>query len=511
LGIAVTPDGARAYVASFIPGQLGSFNLISQQLEATIPLAGGTTGSRSGVAVTANPGLANAGSHVAYVVSGQFVGPAEDEVLHVVDADPASPNFNTVVRTIAAGFNDGVNRGALDATPDGRFVFHSGTILNVFNNGRIIVYDVLAGNVLTVHSTQAMGVFRFQPDVEITPDGSYLLLRRALNGSIRVFDLAGSFVAEIGTPGLDFNLYEVVGNRLYALDTSQRLQIFNWDPVTPNFSPLSAPLQLSGGAAGMTIVPDGSLVYVTLQSQNAVAIIDTARLMGGHPSPILTRVGVGVGPFGIAFRPGTPTETGSNVVVQPIQEVSLSFTNVTSGGQTTVATTNTTAVSVPSGFQVGDIPIYYEITSTATFNGPVEVCFHYDENLISGPEPQLRVLHEENGVFVDRTVSLDSQNNIICALVDSFSAFVVGVGSTEFLFDSLIDGIAAATDNPGIRRSLQAKVLNSRAAHDRGDLEAARNMLEALLQELQGLRGGQLSEATADDLITDVEALLGTI
>src|SRR5262249_13776030 len=46
------------------------------------------------------------------------------------------------------------------------------------------------------------------------------------------------------------------------------------------------------------------------------------------------------------------------------------------------------------------------------------------------PETQLRILHAENGIFVDRTVSLDVVNNRICAQTSSLSEFVVGTGTT---------------------------------------------------------------------------------
>ena len=45
-------------------------------------------------------------------------------------------------------------------------------------------------------------------------------------------------------------------------------------------------------------------------------------------------------------------------------------------------------------------------------------------------ESQLRILHAENGAFVDRTVSLDPIHNTICAQTLSLSEFVVGTGST---------------------------------------------------------------------------------
>ena len=517
VAIAVTPDGARAYAASFFPGVVQAINLVTRQVEATLPTSGSVTGGIDGMVIRPNPGI-SAGQHLAYVVSSKFVGPSNDHVLNIIDVDPLSPTFNSVVSTIDPGTTNNANPGALDATPDGRYVYSYSAISNIFNDARVYVFDVLSGTAVTL-STSNLGVGRFQLDVEVTPDGDWLLLRHP-SGPLKVLDISNPVapvgpVASIESPGAFFRKNEVVGNRLYAELLSEqgtRVQIFNFDPGNNNFAPLGQPYELPGlFGAGLAVTPDGSLTYMATFGTDAIAAFDNARLVASDPSALLTWIRGGIGTTAVAFRPGTPTETGSNVEVQPIQEVTLSFTNVTSSGQTTVTTTNTTSVSAPAGFVVGDIPIYYEITSTATFDGPVEVCFNYDESQVNGPESSLRVLHEENGEFVDRTVSLDTANNVICALVDSFSAFVVGLGSVDFIFDSLIDSIADATDHPGIRRSLQAKALAARAARDRGDTEAARNQLQALLQEIQALRGGQLSESAADKLTNDVQGLLGGI
>ena len=166
---------------------------------------------------------------------------------------------------------------------------------------------------------------------------------------------------------------------------------------------------------------------------------------------------------------------------------------------------------MPAGFQVGDPPIFFEISTTAVFTGPIEVCFRYEEGQFAGPESELRILHEEAGVFVDRTLSLDTVQNRICALVDSFSAFVAGLGSRDFLFDSLLREIADRVNQQGIRRSLQAKVLAARAAVDRGQPETARNLLEAFRLELAALVGVHISQSDAERFAGLVQSIVGTI
>ena len=82
----------------------------------------------------------------------------------------------------------------------------------------------------------------------------------------------------------------------------------------------------------------------------------------------------------------------------------------------------------------------------AIFAGTAAVCVPYpdadDDGLVDGTTPpiaetSLRMLHEEQDVFVDRTISLDEVTNTICAGVSSFSQFVLG----------RVDGAAATCGN----------------------------------------------------------------
>src|SRR6266849_8450148 len=82
----------------------------------------------------------------------------------------------------------------------------------------------------------------------------------------------------------------------------------------------------------------------------------------------------------------------------------------------------------------GGLPIFYDVPTTATFEGTVTSCFPYPDangdGIVDGSTPQqdetaLRVLHEENGVFVDRPVSLDTTAKIICGATTSLSQLTI--------------------------------------------------------------------------------------
>lgn len=128
------------------------------------------------------------------------------------------------------------------------------------------------------------------------------------------------------------------------------------------------------------------------------------------------------------------TPIGTTVLVQPESQtsddtpVTLTFEGVTEDGTTTVIARNA-GVTPPSGFKFGNPSIYYEISTTATFTGPVEVCFDYSGiNYID--ESSLKLMHyedlDEDGTadtWVDATTSLNINSNTICGAVTSLSPF----------------------------------------------------------------------------------------
>lgn len=119
----------------------------------------------------------------------------------------------------------------------------------------------------------------------------------------------------------------------------------------------------------------------------------------------------------------TTTPTGTDVTVAPTTDTTLTFDDVTSGGDTTV-TTSGTGTPPPLGFRLGSPPVYYEISTTATFTGNVEICINYDETQFPN-ENSLKLFHRTGGNWVNVTTSLNTTTDIICGDVTSFSEFVV--------------------------------------------------------------------------------------
>src|SRR5437870_3644449 len=90
---------------------------------------------------------------------------------------------------------------------------------------------------------------------------------------------------------------------------------------------------------------------------------------GGPPSPFVTNAFVAKLSFG-------NTQPGTGVKVE-LGQVTVTFDNVASAGDTTLAT-STAGPSPPAGFKLGNPPTYYELTTTASSSGSVTVCIDYN-------------------------------------------------------------------------------------------------------------------------------------
>jgi hypothetical protein len=128
---------------------------------------------------------------------------------------------------------------------------------------------------------------------------------------------------------------------------------------------------------------------------------------------------------------------GDNVAVSPRDKTTVTFEHVISPGTVKVEPLTEATGTVPENFEVlgtGGVPIFYDVSTTATFTGTVTSCFPYPDangdGIVDGTNPPLdetalRVLHEEGGVFVDRTLSLDTTAKIICGQTTSLSQLTI--------------------------------------------------------------------------------------
>jgi len=131
----------------------------------------------------------------------------------------------------------------------------------------------------------------------------------------------------------------------------------------------------------------------------------------------------------------TPSGTGVVVTPQdftPIGDavLSLTFEDVVSSGMTHMESTllgGAGSPPTPSGFQFGSPAVVYDVQTTATFTGSIEVCIDYGAGTYAD-ESILRLLHYDNGEWVDVTSAGYPNPTLhrICGSTTSLSPFIVG-------------------------------------------------------------------------------------
>ena len=317
MAVAITPDGSRAYVErTFAPATVDVFNFSTKSFEASIRLntsPAGQPGQTRGIVIAPR---FSTGKPAAYVASSVRIAPGRFSLnLYVIDADPASATFNTVVATLPTGEpNASPSSGGIAVTPDGRFAFVNG--FRTDGTGDLVILN-LASGASTVIPMGTLGVSAFQFGPELSKDGRFLVLL-ADDGSAHVFDVSNPatpvpFATIHGTPPAGFGALflqpRIIGNTMYTFDCLQNVvAIFNFNPAANDFSQLATfavPATPTGFAVVHDVTPDGKLMYLPLREQDSVAVVDTAKVLAGDPSALLTEISAGISPHLAAVRPAT--------------------------------------------------------------------------------------------------------------------------------------------------------------------------------------------------------------
>lgn len=168
--------------------------------------------------------------------------------------------------------------------------------------------------------------------------------------------------------------------------------------------------------------------------------------------------------------PGPVVTTGPGVASQPVDSttgtspVTMTFSNVTQTGSTSLSTAPA-GPPPPQGFKIGNPPTYFDISTTASFSGPVTVCISY-AGVSYANESKIRLLHYENGAWVDVTTSVNTATKIVCGSVSSFSPFALVEPETQAPVASNVQ----ASPNPvpyGLGSTLTAQISDVNTGNSR--------------------------------------------
>ncbi|MFT5232298.1 MAG: hypothetical protein ACI9UK_000013 [Candidatus Krumholzibacteriia bacterium] len=244
---------------------------------------------------------------------------------------------------------------------------------------------------------------------------------------------------------------DIVQNQIYAsfntsINTQVRVQFFSNTTCDP-----------SGYGEGQYYLGD-VLVTTSAKVGNTYFAFNSPISLseGAFISATVEHPTLGTSEFSQCFDT-TNTPAGSNIEVNMGiigNEAALTFDDVTTSGSTT-ASMGASGPGAPAGFIFGDPIEYWEIATTATFTGDIEVCLPYDPSNFIGDESELVLLHWDNTLdppaWVDITTNIDTRGNEVCGTTSHLSPFVVATTAFVSSVGETVPmnlGISAAVPNP---------------------------------------------------------------
>ncbi|MBA4137398.1 MAG: hypothetical protein C0518_08805 [Opitutus sp.] len=161
---------------------------------------------------------------------------------------------------------------------------------------------------------------------------------------------------------------------------------------------------------------------------------------------------VSFGNFTIELKTPLPTPVGTNVTVTPGAGVTLEFDNVTTAGVTTVSQLPV-GPTLPAGYSnltSDGAKIYYSASTTATFNGYIDVTISFDPSTVAAElEAGLHLFYYDkpSETWIDITTSVDTVNNTITGVAPGLSTFAIGLPHAPVI-GTITVPVGGMTDTP---------------------------------------------------------------
>jgi hypothetical protein len=202
------------------------------------------------------------------------------------------------------------------------------------------------------------------------------------------------------------------------------------------------------------------------------------------------------------------TLEGSSVSATPSSTTMLTFSSVSSGGETNV-TTSTTGPTPPSGFSLGSPATYYDFTTQATYSGDITVCIDYSPAQYANPS-NLSLLHYTNGVWTDVTTSNNTTTGVICGVVSSLSPFAVAQVLNPVSIEIKPPSAAPVSINLSSAGALPVAILST-STFDATKINPASISLDGAAVRLHGKSGYSCSNLDVNgDKIADLVCQVAT-
>ena len=255
------------------------------------------------------------------------------------------------------------------------------------------------------------------------PGGSTLsggLTRTAVNGVATFDDL------RLDQAGTGYTLRATSGSLISA--TSNGFDIFHPAviEVTEQILVTDAPSLLSAAVINVSeniavLDAPALLPAAVINVSENIAVQDAPALLPAAMLNVIEQINVLDTP---AFWPPVATPTGANVSVQ-VENVKITFHNVSTAGFTSIVPIDPeSAGTLPAGFTLCSGCPAYEITTTAVYTPPITVALTVP-GVTDQVFGQLKMLHGENGVLIDRTTARNFISREIFGSVNSLSPFVI--------------------------------------------------------------------------------------
>jgi len=122
-----------------------------------------------------------------------------------------------------------------------------------------------------------------------------------------------------------------------------------------------------------------------------------------------------------------PTGTGTDVMVNA-PDAEVTFSEVGTAGSTAFVPITPTQGEMPAGYTLCETCPAFEITTTASYTPPITVCLAVPASVSAADFLSMRLLHGENGSYVDRTafrVDEPDPPRLVCGIVQSLSPFAL--------------------------------------------------------------------------------------